>query len=122
MTSQLGFIILANERVQNDNDNFEITGNVVHYSSTKSERLTRSVLASEVYGMAAGVDMAYAIATTLKVITTRLGISTIPTIVCTDSYLLYECLVKLGTTNEKRLMIDIMALRQSYERREPIEI
>jgi len=39
-------------------------------------------------------------------------------IVCTDSYSLYECLVKLGTTKEKRLMIDIMALRQSYERRE----
>jgi hypothetical protein len=30
--------------------------------------------------------------------------------------------VKLGTTKEKRLMIDIMALRQSYERRELTEI
>ena len=43
-------------------------------------------------------------------------------IVCTDSYSLYECLVKLGTTKEKRLMIDIMALRQSYKRRELFEI
>lgn len=34
---------------------------------------------------------------------------------------LYDCLVKLGTTVEKRLMIDIMALRQSYERREIAE-
>ncbi|XP_044714540.1 uncharacterized protein HRG_11894 [Hirsutella rhossiliensis] len=34
------------------------------------------------------------------------------------SYSLYECLVKLGTTTEKRLMIDIMALRQAYEQRE----
>ena len=34
----------------------------------------------------------------------------------------YECLVKLGTTKEKRLMIDIMAIRQSYERRELQEI
>jgi hypothetical protein len=31
-------------------------------------------------------------------------------------------LVKLGTTKEKRLMIDIMALRQSYERRELSEV
>ncbi|KAK6208665.1 hypothetical protein QIS74_12183 [Colletotrichum tabaci] len=38
------------------------------------------------------------------------------------SYSLYECLVKLGTTQEKRLMIDIMALRQSYERRELYEV
>lgn len=43
-------------------------------------------------------------------------------ILCTDSCSLYECLVKLGTTKEKRLMIDIMALRQSYEKREIAEI
>ena len=29
----------------------------------------------------------------------------------TNSKLLYNCLVKLGTTQEKRLMIDIMCLR-----------
>jgi len=39
-------------------------------------------------------------------------------IVYTDSYSLYECLVKLSTIKEKRLMIDIIAIRQSYERRE----
>ncbi|KHJ30040.1 hypothetical protein EV44_g3990 [Erysiphe necator] len=31
-------------------------------------------------------------------------------------------MVKLGSTKEKRLMIDIMAIRQSYERRELSEI
>ena len=72
--------------------------------------------------MVAGVDMGYAINTTINLILNNLGIPTIPTIVCTDSYSLYECLVKLGTTKEKRLMIDIMALRQSYERRELYEI
>jgi len=45
-----------------------------------------------------------------------------PTIIYTDSYLLYECLVKLGTIKEKRLMIDIITLRQSYERRELTEV
>jgi len=35
---------------------------------------------------------------------------------------LYKCLVKLRTTKEKRLMIDIIAIRQSYERRELIKI
>jgi hypothetical protein len=33
-----------------------------------------------------------------------------------------DSLVKLGIIKEKRLMIDIMALRQSYERREITEI
>jgi len=36
--------------------------------------------------------------------------------------LIRNCLVKLGTTNEKRLMIDIMSLRQSYEKREIAEV
>ena len=35
---------------------------------------------------------------------------------------MYECLVKLGTIKEKRLIINIIALRQSYERREITEI
>jgi hypothetical protein len=39
-----------------------------------------------------------------------------------DSFLLYECLVKLGTTNKKRLMIDLMVIRQAYERREIAEV
>ncbi|CAL3965917.1 unnamed protein product [Diplocarpon coronariae] len=43
-------------------------------------------------------------------------------IICTDSYSLYECLVKLRTTKEKRLIIDIIALRQSYNSRELAEI
>jgi hypothetical protein len=120
-SSQLGYeIIIANEST-GEND-FTIYGNLIHWSSTKSKRVTRSVLASEIYGMVSGVDSAIAIGTTLKMITDRLKLPTIPIIVCTDSYSLYECLVKLGTTKEKRLMIDIMALRQSYKRRELFEI
>ncbi|KAI0998959.1 hypothetical protein K3495_g9241 [Podosphaera aphanis] len=48
--------------------------------------------------------------------------SKVPIIICIDSFSLYECLVKLGTTYEKRLMIDIMAIRQAYERREIAEV
>jgi len=66
--------------------------------------------------------MAYALSTTIAMVANKLGNPSIPTIACTDSYSLYECLVKLGTTREKRLMIDIMALRQSYERRELFEV
>lgn len=80
------------------------------------------MLASEIYGMVNGFDMGVVISTTVHRITDRLGLSPMPLIVCTDSYSLYECLVKLGTTKEKRLMIDVTALRQSYERREIHEI
>ena len=43
-------------------------------------------------------------------------------IIYIDSYSLYECLVKLRTIKEKRLMINIIALRQSYEKRELTEV
>jgi hypothetical protein len=113
--------MLVNESADVDNT-FSIRGNVIHYSSTKCKRVTRSVLASEIYGIVNGFDIGIAIATTLRMITERLGVPAIPLVICTDSYSLYECLVKLGTTKEKRLIIDIMALRQSYERREITEI
>jgi hypothetical protein len=35
----------------------------------------------------------------------------VPLVVYTDSKSLYEYLVKLGTTREKRLMINVMCLR-----------
>ncbi|KAJ5554793.1 hypothetical protein N7535_007239 [Penicillium sp. DV-2018c] len=70
LTSQLGFaIILANEEMRSDEGTFKVRGNLIHFSSTKSKQVTRSVLASEVYGMVAGVDMAYAIFSTLKMVT-----------------------------------------------------
>ena len=43
-------------------------------------------------------------------------------VLCINSKSLYDCLVKLGTTQEKRLRVDLMCLRQSYERREITEI
>jgi len=60
--------------------------------------------------------MVIAIGTTLKIIINQLELPIIPTIVYTDLYSLYECLVKLGTTKEKHLIINIMALWQSYKR------
>ncbi|KAI0994393.1 hypothetical protein K3495_g13789 [Podosphaera aphanis] len=121
LSSQLGYVvILANETCQEEE--FTLQGNLIHWSSTKCKRVTRSVLASEIYGMVNGFDIGICLSTTLKLITDQLDLSCIPLVICTDSYSLYECLVKLGTTKERRLMIDIMALRESYERREITEI
>ena len=60
--------------------------------------------------MVSGVNIEIAIRTTLKIIIDRLELPIIPIIVCTNLYSLYECLVKLGTIKEKRLIINIMAL------------
>jgi len=121
LSSQIGYIIMiGNEK--GDHEQQVITRNIVHWSSTKCKRVTRSVLASEIYAMATGVDIAFSISNTINSIIKRLGHAELPLVVCTDSYSLFECVVKLGSTKEKRLMIDIMALRQMYEARELSEI
>jgi hypothetical protein len=123
LSSQIGFVLaLANEEPNGNSAQQKIRGNILHWSSTKCKRVTRSVLASEIYGMANGFDSAAVVSATLHIITDQLELPRVPLVVCTDSYSLYECLVKLGTTKEKRLMIDILALRQSYEKREISEI
>lgn len=68
--------------------------------------------------MAEGFDIGSVLCQTLKDIFN----TDIPLIICTDSRSLYDCLTKLGTTHEKRLMIDIMVLHQAYENREIAEI
>jgi hypothetical protein len=66
----------------------------------------------------ARINIAILISTTLRIIIKQLKLPPILAIVYTDSFLLYKCIVKLGTTKEKRLMINIIAIRQSYKRRE----
>jgi hypothetical protein len=58
----------------------------------------------------------------LKATLTKMLDVLISLILVTDSKSLYDCLVWLEITVEKRLMIDVMTLRQSYERREIIEM
>jgi hypothetical protein len=72
--------------------------------------------------MSVGINIAYTIGSTVNIVTKQLDLPMIPIIVCTNSYLLYKCLVKLGTTKKKRLIIDIIAIRQSYKRRELQEV
>jgi len=61
-----------------------------------------------------GFDMAYLIKTTLDLILNK----DIPLIVYTDFKSLYNCFVKLGITQKKRLIIDVISMREAYKRRE----
>jgi hypothetical protein len=92
--------------------------NIVHWSSVKCKRVTRSVLAAELYALAHDFDLDVALKATLSAILDRF----VSLVLCTDSKSLYDCLVKLDTIQKKRLMIDVMSLRQSYERRKIIEM
>ena len=105
LSSQIGYVIVLADAAKR--------ANIVHWSSVKCKRITRSVLASELYATAHGFDIGIAIKSTVD----RILQVNLPLILCTDSKSLYDCIVRLGTTQEKRLMIDVMCLRQAYETR-----
>ena len=109
-TSQIGFVICLT-----DGSN---KANLIHWSSIKCKRVTRSVLAAELFAMAQKFDVASMLKSTIE---KMLQIS-LPMVICTDSKSLYDCLVRLGSTIEKRLMVDIMCFRESYERKKIAEI
>ncbi len=73
----------------------------------KYKRVIYSVLVLELYGIVYGFHHA----AVLKSIIKNILQSDLPLVLYTDSKSLYECLVKLGTTYEKRLIVDLMYLR-----------
>jgi hypothetical protein len=68
------------------------------------------VLVSEIYKIVIRTDISFVISFIFKIIIKQLKLLVIPIIVCTDFFLLYKCLIKLGTTKEKRFIIDIIAI------------
>jgi hypothetical protein len=92
--------------------------NIIHWFSTKCKRIIRSVLTTELYAMIHEFESD----SVIKSIIERILNIFLSMILLTDSRSLYDCLVKLEITIEKRLMMNLMCLRQSYERREIAEI
>lgn len=105
-SSRIGFIIVLMDE--------QYIMNIVHYGSCKSERVTRSVLAAELFSLVHGFDVASVHRQAVRNILGR----TIPLNTFTDSRSPYDFMTKTGRTLEKRLLIDLSMPRQSYERRE----
>jgi hypothetical protein len=82
----MGYILALANTAQN--------ANIIHWLSTKCRRVTRSVLASELYSIVYGFDMG---AIVKSIVDRALEIDLL-LVVYIDSKSLYECLVKLGTT------------------------
>lgn len=105
-TSQLGYLItLMDEHGKT---------NIIHYGSIKAKRVARSVLAAELFSMVHAFDISTTMRLTLNMVFNRL----VPLKLYTDSKSLYDSLVRINSTTEKRLLVDLHMLRQSYERRE----
>ena len=71
-SSQIGYLIILINKIKGINE-FAIKGNLIYYSFIKSKRVTKSILASEIYGMVRGVNMAIVINIIIKMIIRQLG-------------------------------------------------
>ncbi len=76
------------------------------------------MLAVELFAMIHDFD----VDSVLKATFTKMLDVVVSLILATNSKSLYNCLLRLKTTIEKRLMIDVMTFRQFYERREITEM
>ena len=104
--SQLGYLILL---CDNKND-----CHVLSYCSKKSKRIVRSIMASEVFAFSAAFDQAFVIRHDIQLI---MG-TPIPVMMFTDSKQLFDVITRASHTTAKRLMIEIMAAREAYNRYE----
>lgn len=106
LSSQLGFITLLCDKDDNTH--------ILEYSSRKSKRVVRSILGGEVYAFADGFDRAFMIRHDLQMIYNM----EIPLHILTDSLQMVDVITKASSKTERRLMIDIAAAREAYNREE----
>ena len=105
-SSQVGFLVLLCDGTGQ--------AHVLSYSSRKSRRVVHSIMAGEVYAFTAAFDEAFVIRYDLE----RLYGRRIPLNMFTDSKQLFDVVTKASHPTEKRLLIDIAAARQAYNRQD----
>lgn len=80
------------------------------------------MLTNKLYNVSIGFNHGFIFLITIARIANVLKQPHIQITVCTNSKFLYNYLIKLGNTTKKKLIINIMSLRESYEAREIIKI
>ena len=109
-TSQTGTIIL----LASFNSTGQFVCNVIDWQSAKQKRVARSTLTAETLAMGDSVDRAFSIHNHIKHIQ---GIE-VPIFVLADCKSLVDTGHSTTSITEKRLMIDLGAIREAIERRE----
>lgn len=99
--SQLGYVILLQDK--------HGTANIVHNCSNRCKGATRSVLATEPHALVLAFDQAYG----LRELTTEILEKNLLIEAVIDSKTLFDVVVKDRSPTEKRLQIDIFAVKQS---------
>ncbi len=110
LSSQLGIVVVLCDK----NNRCSLIG----CKSYKCQRVTRSALASERHALADAFDYAYMLKHDLESLLRR----NVPIQMFTDCKSLFDVIVKASRTAERRLIIDIAACREAYERHEIADI
>lgn len=103
-SSQMGYVVLLCDGTGQ--------AHVLSYVSRKCKRVVRSIMAGEVYAFSTAFDEAYVIRYDLE----QLYGCHVPLVMFTDSKQLFDVVTKASHSSEKRLMIDIAAAREAYNR------
>ncbi len=110
MSSQLGIVVALCD----GNNRCCIIG----YRSYKCQRVTRSAMASECHAFADAFDFAFILKHDLETLLSQI----IPIQMLNDNKSLFDIIVKASRTTERRLMIDVAACREAYEKNEIADI
>lgn len=102
LRSQLGYVVFLRDKFYNCS--------LISWASSRSKRVTRSVLAAELFALSQGYDVGFAQRHTLSQILGR----EVPMRLFTDSKTLFQSVTNLTSMAEKRLLIDIASLRDAY--------
>ena len=109
LNSQIGFVLVIGIELEGVAE-FILIGNIIYTSLMKCKKVTCIMLTLELYIIIAKVDMLITLSSTINIIINKFGIKQLPIVVCIDSFLLYECIIKLGIIKKKRLIIDIILI------------
>ena len=106
-TSQLGYLCFLADNA----------GNVVpiQFKSYKARIVTRPVMGADLMAFSDMLDAAYTMAAELR---EMLPIKRIPVKLCTDNRSLFDVISKETRMSEKRLMIDIAAACEGFQKHE----
>lgn len=106
LSSQMGYVIILCDATGR--------GHILSYSSRKRKRVVRSAMAGEFYALTAALDEAFVLRYDLEMLHRR----HIPLTIYTDSRQAFDVVTRATHLSEKRPLIDISGLRESYNRRE----
>jgi len=104
--SQIGFVLVLTDASNR--------ANIIHFGSSRCKRATRSVMAAEIHALVYGFDNGYVAQNFLSEILDQ----NVPIDGFVDSRTVFNVVAKQSSTLEKRLQIDVFALRESNTRGE----